>query len=78
MQGAVAEGFEPQLTYMITQSTGLALELQPDLAAAHFLRGWAVQQTDPGNSSVLADIGRAAQLDPDEVLFSESLAYLKR
>jgi hypothetical protein len=78
VKGTVAEGFEAQLTYAITQSTGLALELQPNLAAAYFLRGWAVQQTDPGNPSVLADIGRAAELEPDEALFSESVAYLRQ
>jgi hypothetical protein len=78
VQGTVAEGFEAQLTYAITQSTGLALAIKPDLAAAHFLRGWAVQQTDPGNPSVLANIERAAELDPDEALFVDSLAYLKQ
>lgn len=78
VKGTVAKGYEPQLTYAITQSTGLALAIKPDLAAAHFLRGWAVQQADPGNPSILADIERAAELEPDEALFSESLVYLKR
>ncbi len=77
VKGTVAEGFEAQLTYSITQSTGLALAIKPDLAAAHFLRGWAVQQTDPGNPSVLADIERAAELDSNEALFTRSLEYLK-
>ncbi len=78
VKGTVAEGYEPNPTAIITQTTDLALEFKPDLAAAYFLRGWAVQLVDPGNPSVLADIERAAQLAPNEALFTDSLAYLKR
>jgi hypothetical protein len=78
VKGTTAEGFEAQLTYAVTQTTGTALELKPDLAAAYFLRGWAVHLTDPDNPSVLADIERAAQLDPKEALFSDSVVYLKQ
>src|SRR6185436_10612586 len=55
VKGTSAEGWEPQVTYEITQTTGVALALKPDLAAAYFLRGWAVYLTDPSNPAVLAD-----------------------
>jgi len=78
VKGATAEGWEQQVTDEITKTTDLALKLTPDLAAAYFLRGWGVHLTDPANPSVLADLERAAQLDPQEKLFSESLAYLRK
>jgi hypothetical protein len=53
-----------------------ALQARPDLAGAYFLRGWAAFLEDPRNTTTLADIERAAQLDPQEPLFSDSLAYL--
>lgn len=48
-----------------------------ELAATHFLPGWAAYLIDPSSPTVLADFERAAELDPDEPLFSTSLAYLK-
>jgi hypothetical protein len=78
VKGTTAEGWEQQVTDAITQTTDLALKLTPDLATAYFLRGWGVHLTDPNNPHVLADIERAAQLDPKEALFSESLAYLRK
>ena len=77
MHGTTAEGWQQQVTDEITRTTDLALQFKPDLATAYFLRGWGVHLTDPKNPSVLADIERAAQLDPKEALFSESLAYLR-
>jgi hypothetical protein len=76
--GTIAEGWEQQVTDEITRTVDLALTLEPDLAPALFLRGWAVHLTDPGNPGALADIERAAQLDPQEQLFSESLALLRK
>jgi hypothetical protein len=78
VQGTTAEGWEQQVTDEITRTTDLALSFKPDLAGAYFVRGWGVHVTDPTNSSVLADIERAAQLDPNETLFSASLAYLRK
>jgi hypothetical protein len=78
LKGTVAQGRRPQVAREITQTVEVALTLKPDLAAAYFLRGWAVHLTDPRNPSVLADIARAAQLDPKEMLFSDSLAYLRK
>jgi hypothetical protein len=78
VKGSTAEGWEQQMTDEITRTTDLALTAMPDLATAYFLRGWGVHLTDPTNQSVLADIERAAQIDPKEALFSESLAYLRK
>lgn len=76
--GTVAEGFEEGLTGAITETTNLALEAQPDLAAAHFLRGWALHLHSPADPAALAEIERAAQLDPQEALFQQSAAFLKK
>jgi len=78
VKGTTAEGWEQQVTDSITTTTGLALQLKPDLAAAYFLRGWAVHLISPASPAALADIRRAAELEPNEKLFTESLAYLKK
>lgn len=78
VKGTIAEGWEQQVTDSITTTTNLAIQLKPDLAAAYFLRGWGVHLTDPANPSALADIERAAQIAPDDKLFTESLAFLKK
>jgi hypothetical protein len=73
----VADGFVDSLTYYITDTTTLALGAQPDLAAAHFLRGWALHLHSPSDPAALAEIERAAQLDPKEALYERSAAFLK-
>lgn len=73
-----AMGWEPELSQWIIDSTTPALQLQPDLAAAYFLRGWAKHLTNPDDPEALADIEQAAKLDPAEPLFAQSLAYLKQ
>ena len=75
--GTVAEGAELALSDWISQRTNMALPVQPDLAAAYFLRGWALHVRDPGNPAVLADVERAAELAPDDPLYTASRAYLK-
>jgi hypothetical protein len=75
--GTVAEGFEAELVGRIQDGTTQALQVQPDLAAAWFLRGWATHLADPGSPEALADIERAAELDPDEPLYAQSVAHLK-
>jgi len=71
-----AFSWEAELNYWITLNVSQALEARPDLATAYFLRGWATYLVEPGSPEVLADIERAATLRPDELLFSQSLAYL--
>ena len=63
--------FDPILT-----ATEKAIEHQPDLAAAYFVRGWALYLTDPNGREGLANIEQAAKLDPNEPLFEESMLYL--
>jgi len=86
VSGTAAAGWESSLTNSITETVNPLIAAQADpqvgspqtVAAAYFLRGWAVHLTDPGNPSVLADIERAAQLDPKEALFRDSVTYLKQ
>ncbi|MBE7550348.1 MAG: hypothetical protein HS126_04630 [Anaerolineales bacterium] len=73
-----AMGWEAELSQWIVDSATPALQAQPDLAAAYFLRGWARRLVNPNDPEVLADIEQAAKLDPEEPLFSQSLMYLKQ
>ncbi|NIO70530.1 MAG: hypothetical protein GTN71_16255 [Anaerolineae bacterium] len=75
--GTVAEGWEDALAQYIQDNATRALQVQPDLAAAWFLRGWATHLVNPGSTEALADIERAAELDPNEPLFTQSVAHLK-
>jgi tetratricopeptide (TPR) repeat protein len=75
--GTVAEGWENALAQYIQENATRALQVQPDLAAAWFLRGWATHLSNPDSPEALADIERAAELDPSEPLFTQSVAYLK-
>ncbi|MSP12106.1 MAG: hypothetical protein EXR62_04010 [Chloroflexi bacterium] len=76
--GAMAEGWAPQLTYWITSTTNMAIKVKPDLAGAYFLRGWALNLKTPGSPEAVADVERAAKLAPQEKLFADSLAYLRK
>ena len=76
--GTVAEGWETALQDWITRSTNQALRAMPNLAAAYFLRGWATYLAEPDSHQAAADVAIAAQLAPEEPLFSASLAYLKK
>jgi len=69
--GTVAEGWEETLSDWVIGSTNLALEAQPDLAGAYFLRGWAKYLVNPDSPAALADIERATELAPDEPLFTQ-------
>jgi hypothetical protein len=59
-------------------TASLAIQAQPDLATAYFLRGWATYLTHKHDPQLLADIIHAAQLAPTEPLFTNSLLYLQR
>jgi hypothetical protein len=65
-------------TTYINEAANAALQANPDLAAAYFLRGWATYLQDPGSVNALHDVERAAQLDPGESLYAQSVVYLKR
>ena len=74
--GTIAESWQPELADWIIQSTERALEAEPDLAVAFFLRAWATYLTRPDSPQVLNDLEQAATLAPDEPMFSQSLRYL--
>ena len=78
ISGTVAVGWEPSVTHWITETTTTALAAQPDLAAAYFVRGWGLNLLHSGSAEALADVAKAAQLAPNETLFSQSLAYLRK
>ncbi len=75
--GTVAQGFEQSLEQQLITSTTQALQVEPNLAAAYFIRGWALYLANPSDPKVLSDVQKAAQLDPKEPLYSQSLQYLK-
>lgn len=75
--GTMAEGWESTLADWITQTTTSAIQVQPDLAAAYFLRGYGAWLADQKNPAALADVEKAAALDPNEKLFSDSVEFLK-
>lgn len=74
----IAKGWEKSVVQWITTTTTAAVGAQPDLAAGYFLRGWALNVAQPGSAAALADIEKAAQLAPNDLLFSQSVAYLRK
>ncbi len=76
--GTIAADWEEALSERVISSTTQALTVEPDLAAAYFLRGWATHLVKPGDPQVKADIEKAAALAPNEPLFTASVAYLKK
>jgi hypothetical protein len=75
--GTPAEGWEGDLGYWISMTTNLALDVEPDLAPALFLRGWARFLLDEADPAIAADVSRAAALDPGDALYAGSLDYLQ-
>lgn len=76
--GTTAEGNSDLLISYITSTTTLALEVEPDLASAYFLRGWACYLMGDKDAEALADIQKAASLDPNDALYRDTLAKLPR
>jgi hypothetical protein len=76
VMGTVAEGWEPTLADWIVQTVDPALALQPDLAAAYFLRGWAAYIREHNEAAALPDIQKAAELAPDDELYTKSVQFL--
>jgi hypothetical protein len=77
IKGTQAENWESTLADWITQTTNSAIQVQPDLAAAYFLRGYGEWLADQQNPAALADVEKAATLDPYEKLFADSVKILK-
>jgi tetratricopeptide (TPR) repeat protein len=75
-QGTVAEGWETVLADWVINAVDPALALQPELAAAYFLRGWATYLKTGSEPAALTDVQRAAELAPDEILYTKSVDFL--
>ena len=75
--GTVAQGFESSLEQNLATSTTQAIQAEPSLAAAYYIRGWAEFLANPNSSDALTDVQGAAQLDPNEPLYAESVTFLK-
>ncbi len=74
--GTAAEGWTPTLADWIDQTVNPALAYNPDLAAAYFLRGWGAYVRAFDTAAAVADVQQAAELAPDEELYTKSLEFL--
>jgi hypothetical protein len=75
--GTPAEMWVTELSQYLIQFASGALDVQADLAAAYFLRGWGRFLADPTDPAVLDDVAQAALLAPDDLLIVESYDYLQ-
>jgi Tol biopolymer transport system component len=73
----VAEQWVETLGTRLVEELGPALALEPDLAAARFLLGWALWLQDPDSVDAVDAVARAAELAPNDALYAASLAYLQ-
>ena len=71
-----AEGWEKEIQNWILLFTDKALEAEPDMAAAYFLRAWATYIVDKNDPRVMKNLRKAVVLNPKETLYSETLRYL--
>ncbi len=74
--GTPAEGNEDSLRKSIIDTTTKALVVDPNLAGALFLRGWAEFVPGKPNTAATSDIKHAAELNPQEELFKNAAAYM--
>ncbi|MDM8531225.1 hypothetical protein QUF63_08630 [Anaerolineales bacterium HSG25] len=70
-----AVGWEEYLSEWLVTITTPAIEAKPDLAPAYFLRAWGTYLVEPTNPAIIEDIQSAAELNPDEPLYQESLIH---
>jgi hypothetical protein len=71
-----AEGWEKEVQNWILLFTDKALEAEPDMAAAYFLRAWATYIVDKNDPRVMKNLRKAVVLNPKETFYSENLQYL--
>lgn len=74
--GTVAEGWQTELADRLTGNATAALAIQPDLAAAYFVRGWGEYVRNFDEAAAVADIQKAAELVPDDALYRKSVEFL--
>jgi hypothetical protein len=74
----IAEQWLTELSQSIVESATAALQVQPDLASAYFLRGWARYIVDPTRNAgeARADAEKAASLAPDDPWLAAAAAHL--
>ena len=74
--GTTAEGSTELLADWITRTATLALSVQPELAPAHYLRGWAAYLSTQDPEIALQEVAVAAAIAPDDLFYRQSVAYL--
>jgi len=73
-----AGAYGDMISSQVISASESALVVQPDLAPAYFLRAWAYYLANPEDPRVLADVQRAAELAPEDKLYSQCLDYLRQ
>ncbi len=74
--GAAAEGWQAELSGYLLSSADAALAAQPELIPAYFIRAWAHYLADPASPLVGIDLAKAAELAPDDALFTAAAAAM--
>ena len=77
VKGTIAEGYPLALQEQLLAFSERALQAQPENAAAHFVRGWALYLAAPGTNSWISEIETAARLAPHDDFLQRCLAYIK-
>ncbi len=54
----------------------MALSVQPELAPAHYLRGWAAYLSTQDPEIALQEVAVAAAIAPDDLFYRQSVDYL--
>lgn len=74
--GTVAEGWQAEVADRLTNNATAALDVRPELAAAYFVRGWGEYVRAFDEAAAVADVQKAAELAPDDELYSKSVEFL--
>ena len=74
--GTVAEGWQTELADRLTSNATAALAVQPELAAAYFIRGWGEYVRASDETAAVADVQKAAELAPADELYRKSVEFL--
>ena len=74
--GTAAEGSTELLADWITRTATSALSVQPELAPAHYLRGWASYLATQDPELAVRAVALAAAFAHDDPFYQESIAYL--
>ena len=72
----MAEGWQTELADRLTSNATAALAVQPELAAAYFIRGWGEYVRASDETAAVADVQKAAELAPADELYRKSVEFL--